>query len=224
MPSENQLAQQITHELSQKGFSNMQHVIDAMGKIQTIANTVNTHHQDPDFWRREDDLSSLYMIGPVTHVLLSIPRLNLESGSYHVDTSEILREILRLSMLILLAALKRMYFFTSDDFELKFLSTKFSRLLLMDDLNTFLYQEETLCRLLLWATFTVAALRPVPEARTLCVTEIRRCMGFLGMESATHAFQSVRNIAWIDVVGGTSSENDSLYNAIDDVTPHPKEA
>jgi hypothetical protein len=204
----------------EKDCVTMQPIIDALDRIRYIADTVNTHHQDPEFWRREDDLSPLQMIGPVTHTLLYMPRLDPKVDGIH--STVIFCEVARLSMLILLAALKRIYSFFLDDIELTTLTAKFSSFLSIYRRNLSLYQHDdnALHRLQLWAILTVAALQPF-ASRWLYVTEIRRCMSYLDIKSATNAFQLSRDIAWIDVIGGTDMENESLMNAIDNATPPP---
>lgn len=196
----------------------MQPIIGALESIRDIADAVNTHYQEPEFWRREDDLSPLHMIGPVTHTLLSVPRVNLKADD--IDPTELFREMARLAMLIFLAALKRIYSFFLDDIEFTTLTAKFSSVLSIYRQNYSLYHDDALQHLQLWAILTVAALQPFAD-RTFYVTEIRRCMNYLGIKSATDAFRLSRDIAWIDVIGGTDVENESLMNAIDNETPPP---
>ncbi|OKL59523.1 hypothetical protein UA08_05419 [Talaromyces atroroseus] len=210
------LLQQIERVLFNQKF-----ILNCLCKVQGIANIINNHYQNPDFWRREDDLSPLYMLGPITHELLSMHRLDVEcdyDSEVVFDSTQISREILRLSMLILLAALKTMYSFIVDESEeLNILSTKFSRLLTLDRSRPSLLNKDGILHTLqlqLWAMLTVATLQPLSASRTLYVTEIRKCMNLLGMVSATDAFQLARDIAWIDVVAGTTLGNEPLINAI----------
>lgn len=213
----------LMHQIKYELFS-QESIVHALGKVQDIANIVNIYYRTPDFWRREDDLNPIYMIGPITHELLSIPRLDVEGDydyQFSFDSPEVSREMLRLSMLILLAALKRMYSFITDESgELNILSTKFSEILILNRSNFSSNQDEILhtLQLQLWAILTVAVLQPFSGSRMLYVTEIRRCMSLLGMVSATDSFKLARDIAWIDVVGGTNLENESLINEINNAT------
>ncbi|QGA20842.1 hypothetical protein EYB26_008552 [Talaromyces marneffei] len=211
--------EQIICKLIHKDYTPMQPILDALDRIREIADAINTHYQEPEFWRREDDLSPLQSIGPVTHALLSIPRLDAVTNDV-VDPTELSREMVRLSMLILLAALKRMYSFFLDETEFTTLTAKFLSVLSLYRQNSSLYHDDGLMHLELWAILTVAALQPFAN-RWLYVTEIRRYMSYLDIQFATDAFQLSRDIAWIDVIGGTDMENESLINAIDNVTPPP---
>lgn len=219
LPVRTPLLERITCGLVEKNCVAMQCIIDALDRIGYIAEVVNGHYQEPEFWRREDDLSPLHMIGPVTHTLLSVARVNSKVDD--VDATELIREMARLAMLIVLAALKRMYSFFLDEIEFTTLTAKFSSVLSMYRQNHLIYQhDDSLHRLQLWAILTVAALQPFAD-RTLYVTEIRKCMSYLDTKSASDAFQLSRNIAWINVIGGTDMENQSLMNAIDNATPPP---
>lgn len=206
-------------KLVEKDCVAMQPIIGALDRITYIAETVNTHYREPEFWRREDDLSPLHMIGPVTHTLLSVSRVNLKGED--IKPTELLRETARLAMLILLAALKRVYSFFLDEIEFTTLTAKFSSVLSIYRQNISLYEhDDSLHRIQLWALLTVAALQPFAD-RTPYVSEIRKCMSYLDIKSASDALQLSRDIAWIDVIGGTDMENESLMKAIDNATPHP---
>jgi hypothetical protein len=218
-PVRTPLLEQIMCKLMKQDCVAMQPILNSLDRIRVLADTVNTHYQEPEFWRQEDDLSPLHMIGPVTHTLLSVPRVNPEADD--VDPTELFREMARLAMLFLLAALKRMYSFFLDEIEFTTLTAKFGSVLLICQQDHSIYQHDgSFYRLKLWALLTVAALQQFAD-RALYVTEIRRCMSYLDIESATDAFQLSREIAWIDVIGGTDTENGSLMNAIDNATPPP---
>lgn len=211
------LLEQIMLRLGEGDSVTKELIIDALNGIRYIADTVNTNQQEPGFWRGEDDLSPLHMIGPITHTLLSIPRINPKDN---VSVTGLVCEMARLAMLILLAALKRMYSFFLNEIEFTTLTAKFSSVLSKYRQTLSLSQHEGyLNHLKLWAMLTVAALQPFMD-RTLYVTEIRKCMHCLDIKSATNAIGLSRDIAWIDVVGGTESENKSLVKEIDNAKPH----
>ncbi|KAF3399068.1 hypothetical protein DPV78_007158 [Talaromyces pinophilus] len=219
LPARTPLLGQTMCKLMEKDCVGMQHIISALDRIRYIAEVVNDHYREPEFWRREDDLSPLHMIGPVTHTLLSVPRVNSKADDH--NPTELLREMARLAMLILLAALKRMYSFFLDEIEFTTLTAKFCSVLLIYRQNPLIYQHnDSMHRLQLWALLTVASLQPFAD-RTLHVTEIRRCMSYLDMRSATDAFQLSHEIVWIDIIGGTNTENGSLMNAINNATLPP---
>ncbi|EED17110.1 hypothetical protein TSTA_021670 [Talaromyces stipitatus ATCC 10500] len=214
LPGRTPLLEHIICKLMHENNAAMCPVINALDRIKVIADIVNARHHEPEFWRREDDLSPLHTIGPVAHILLSTPRLDLQTDGT-IDSAKLFCEMTRLCMLILLAALKRLYSFALDEIELTTLTAKFSLVLSIYWRSPSLYQpDDALQSLQLWSILIVAALQPFVD-RTLYVAEIRRCMHHMGIQSATDALQRSRDIAWVDVVCGMGAENETLLTAID---------
>lgn len=216
LPVRTPLLEQIICKLMEHDYAPINRIADALNRIRLIADTVNAHYQEPEFWRREDDLSPLYMIGPVTHTLLCVPRVDPKADD--INSTELLCEMVRLAMLILLAALKRMYSFSLDEIELTTLTAKFSSVLWTYCQNSSLQRNDSLHRLQLWALLTVATLQPFMH-RVLFVSEIRRCMSYLDIKHASDAFQLSRDIAWLEIIGGTDMENKPFMMAIDNAKP-----
>lgn len=183
---------------------------DAFQHISSLAHIINTNSRNSDFRVQEDDMTPLHLMLPVLHILLSMPRL--ETNFQHVDAIVYLREMTRLAMLVLLAAIKRAYSFTFA--ELDPLEERFSNLLFTfsSSLGTFFPNLQ------FWAVLTVAALRPQSKNRMLYVTQIRKQMNLLGIDSANAALETAKAMIWIDAVAGETLDQ-SLSHAIDGTLP-----
>ncbi|CAL5874562.1 uncharacterized protein PFLUO_LOCUS8858 [Penicillium psychrofluorescens] len=96
----------------------------AINRLAAVSDFVNAYYHRPRFWKQEDDLSSLSMLGPATHILLSLPRFDASDNS---NCFEFVHEMTRLALLILLAGLKRAYALAAA--EMGLLQSKLSRLL-----------------------------------------------------------------------------------------------
>jgi hypothetical protein len=187
-------------------------VAEALERLGLVAHFVNKVSRGSSQWQNEDDMTPLYLVGSATHILLSMPRLN--PSNENISPVELLRELTRLAMLILLENLKRAYHFTSN--EPYFLEAKFSDLLLTYP-NTC---GDVLPHLQLWAVTTVATVQPQSASQALYTTRIASLMSLLGIESAKAAFGMVKNIIWIESIAGEL--NQSLVHAIDGIRPWSK--
>ncbi|QKX60564.1 uncharacterized protein TRUGW13939_07709 [Talaromyces rugulosus] len=169
-------------------------VAEALERLALVAHFANKVSRSGSQWQKEDDMTPLYLVGSATHILLSMPRLN--PSNKNISSVELLRELTRLAMLILLANLKRAYHFTSN--EPCFLEAKLSDLLLTYP-NTF---GDVLPHLQLWAVMTVATLQPKSASQGLYTTRIASLMSLLGIKSAKAAFGMAKNIIWIESIAG----------------------
>lgn len=198
--------------IQQLQTSNLASVAEALEKIALIAHFVNSISNSGSQWQKEDDMTPLYLVGSATHVLLSMPRIN--PSNENISPVELLRELTRLAMLILLAKVKRAYHFTSH--EPCFLETKFSDLLLT-------YPNacgEVLPHLQLWAVMTVATLQPQSASQVLYTTHIDNLMSLMRIESTKEAFEMAKNIIWIESIAG--EPNQYFVDTIDQIPPdHP---
>jgi hypothetical protein len=79
-----------------------------------VADFVNDNAHRPQFWKHENDLSAIKLIGPATHFLLSMPSLSAPTLNDSIDSVGLLKEMVRLVLLILLAGLKG-FSLTSDE-------------------------------------------------------------------------------------------------------------
>lgn len=190
--------------------SDLASVAEALERLALIAHYANYASNSGNQWQKENDMTPLYLVGSATHILLSMPRLNPSNKT--ISSSEFLRELTRLAILILLEKLKRAYHFTSN--ELFFFEAKFSNLLLT-------YPNacgDVLPHLQLWAIMTVATLQPQSASQALYATHIFSLMGLLGIGSAKSAFEMAKNIIWIQSIAGEHPKQ-SFVHTIDGIPP-----
>lgn len=202
----NPLLSQILEQLIQSSVE-MAPLADAFQHLSSLAHIINTNAKNSNFWVKEDDMTPLHLLGPVLHILLSMPRP--EINIQNINAIIYLREMARLTMLILLAKIKQAYSFTST--ELDRLEQSFSNLLFnySSSFMTFFSGIQ------LWAVLTVAALRPQSRNRMFYVMQIRRQMKILSIDSAISALETAKAIIWVDAVASETLDQ-SLSHAIDE--------
>lgn len=162
----------------------------ALERAAYVASFVNKNAHQPQF--RKDGASATKLIGPVTHFLLSMPRLPDFTQDGNRYSELLLREMIRLALLILLAGLKRAFSLISD--ELGQLQERFSILLLLET-NTYpLFPE-----LSLWAIVVVASLNQGPS-REFQIAEIRRAMRHMNILTSEAAIEVAKNVIWIEAL------------------------
>jgi hypothetical protein len=182
----------------------------AINRIAAVSDFVNAYYHRPRFWKQEDDLSPLSMLGPATHILLSLPRFDASDNS---NCFEFIHEMTRLALLILLAGLKRAYALAAA--EMGLLQSKFSRLLRGDGAGNSL---SILPSLQVWTLVTAALLQTPGPERSLYVQEISRRMSALHLADGSATIDLTRQVVWIKVLGQPDtvkalvSEIDTAYS------------
>jgi hypothetical protein len=171
--------------------SDFESLATLLRRVRVLAEYINNRYSEPGFWKAEDDMSPLQVLAPITHELLSMPRAD-ELAS---DGFEILREIIRLALLILLCGLKAIYGFSAV--EMPTLQNKFVRLVEYTKVN---YQSFALRRLQLWALVTVAMLQPREPGRDLLIRKIFACMRSVNLPDGQSGIKSVQGILWIEII------------------------
>ncbi|KAJ5573435.1 uncharacterized protein N7459_007862 [Penicillium hispanicum] len=181
----------------------------AFDRVLVISDFVNAHFTRPQFWRQEDDLGSPSMLGPATHMLLSLPRFDTsDTGSF-----EFAHELTRLALLIVLAGLKRAYGLAAA--EMGFLQRKLYHLIQGSGSSKELF---LLPNLQLWSLLTVA-LFEAPTERNLYIGEISRRMPTARLHNGTSVVELARGIMWIEpladrhTIETLSSEIDLVFSA-----------
>jgi hypothetical protein len=152
---------------------------------------VNTHFDQPGFWRTEDDLTPLQMLGPISNQLLSLSRCDYSTAGPH----ELVREMTRLALLILIAELKSTYGMSAHESLL--LQTKFYQLLQFTETDAVLV---CLPQIQLWAIFMVTLLQMPGAKRNWYVKLICLRIAALDIRDGTAAMDNARGIAWVEVV------------------------
>lgn len=165
-------------------------LISVLQKMDLLADFVNANYQNPRFWKTEDDLTSLQMLGPVTHELLAMPRYERTT----LDPMEIVCEMTRLVLLILLAGLKAKYGFLAV--EAVVLQRKFTLLLERTAIHNI---SLPLSQVQMWALLTVAMLQPAGQMREFYLKEIIQRMFTMDIVDSASAIGLCREILWIEI-------------------------
>lgn len=163
----------------------------ALDRVAAISDFVNAHCHQPEFWKQENDLTSLTMLGPATHILLSMPRFDTSD----TNCFEFVHEMTRLTLLILLAGLKREYELVAAEMEL--LQCKLCHLLQGKTIDqcSFLLPE-----LQIWALVTAALLQTPGPERNLYFKELSRRMTARNLPDGASVIEIARNIIWIEAL------------------------
>lgn len=186
----------------------MQYLSVTLRRARALTGFINDSSSQPGFWKAEDDLSSLQALGPLTHDLLKMPRADHPSP----NGFEIVREMTRLALLVLLSGLKARYGFSAV--EMSTLQHKFIGLVRYTIMG---HGDLPFQRLQLWALVTTAMLQPVDRDRSLLVQEIFSRMIFLNLTDGQSVVNTVRDIIWMEVVAQDNIESliydiDTLYS------------
>ena len=88
-------------------------ILQALFGMAKLANTFNSYDRSADFWR--DSIGAFRIMAPQMHCLLSLPRLLIELDAALLSSEIILAEMIRLTCLLLLAALKERLGFGSPE-------------------------------------------------------------------------------------------------------------
>lgn len=167
-------------------------VAEALIQAASMANYLNLRHTEPEFCR--GGLGSTKLIGPVAHFVLSMPRLvyPYEDGcASNLFQASTLQEMVRLTLLMLLAVTKKSIFLICD--ELNPLMENFTALLPL------IRRVEMFPELRIWAIAVFGCVSGT-EALSLVLAEIRRGMVNLHLEDGEDAISAARAIVWIDVM------------------------
>ena len=180
-------------------------VLDILKQSAAISEFVNTHFDQPEFWRTEADLTPLQMLGPIMHQLLSLARCEYLTAS----PLEIVREMTRLSLLILIAELKSIYGMSAP--ETLLLNTKIYQLLQSIEAR---HELVILPKLQLWAIVTAALFQKSEVKLKSYVKLISSRMAVMEILDGNAAVEFARGIVWIDVVASQATVH-NLISKID---------
>lgn len=176
-------------ELTQVG-DDSGNLVSALEEVAAVCHFVNLHSLQPGFWRQENDLSSLWILGPATHLLLSMTRFE----DFNPSCFQFVHEMVRLSLLILLAGLKQFYELAAPEMDL--LQGKLYNLLKQgspEKTDFYLFPK-----LQTWALAT-ASLFQAPGSRMDAYTkEISRRMPACEFPNGASVLNYTSNILWIE--------------------------
>lgn len=190
-------------------------------------------HQPPGYWKNEDSILAIKLFGPVTHFLLSMNRPvyltpttsrstkkeppSSDDGN-EVNTAksaELTKEMIRLSILIMLATIK------NDKFQLAareatFLREKLS--VVIDCLRDIQSASTSLWKVQLWALVIVSLVEmsdPISvPGEAGYINDICRLMELLCMMTGREAVGLVKDILWVNSIWDSVTVDD-LVSQID---------
>lgn len=169
----------------------------ALERIAAVCNFVDAHSHQPAFWRQEEDLSPLTMLGPPTYLLLSLPRFVSSSAS----CPQYVHEMARLALLIFLAGLKITYGLAAPEMDL--LQDKICRLIQGDNMHL-----ENHCffpRLQNWAIVIAILCQTSGAQKTTYTKAIAHRMSTNGYKNGAAVLEDARSILWVDCLASSLS-------------------
>jgi len=161
----------------------------ALEEASHVAEVVNHQIKTSEFWN--SGMNGAKLIGPLSHQLLSLPRVSESILYLATCRHEALREMVRLTLLIVLARLKLV--FTQIAFELRPLENRFTR--------TFAYgtsRHDGFPELQLWALAIVGSSAAQGPSRDLYKSRICGIAGSMGIKGGATAFLLVKDIFLLD--------------------------
>lgn len=179
-------------------------LVGVLGKIAALAEFINIHSsREPGFWKSEDDMRPLQLLGPVTHELLSMPR----ADSSTLGGFDAIREMARLAMLILLAWVKTKYGMSAP--EMDYLQKKLSTLVSVS------VNKQTVLPLpvlQLWCLVIAVLSDPSGASRRMYVQEISLCMADINIQDGTGAVAAARDVIWIEDLASADAISSLIFD------------
>ncbi|OQV01780.1 Fungal specific transcription factor domain-containing protein [Cladophialophora immunda] len=160
----------------------------ALEKGAQLAAFVNENGGDPSFWK--DGARAAKRITPVLHFVLSLRRLTDTDSPSDISSEAVLRELVRLALLILVASVKQAFSLIAD--ELTILLQRFSALV-----STAPFIGACFPELSLWAIIMVASLR-LNQYNGLHAGATVNVMRAMRIKSGKAAVDVAKGLIWID--------------------------
>ncbi|OAP63314.1 hypothetical protein AYL99_02541 [Fonsecaea erecta] len=160
----------------------------ALEKAAQLAAFVNVDRGNPLFWKA--GATAANRITPVLHFLLSLRRPTDEDSYSYPFSEVILREVVRLALLILVASVKQAFSLIAD--ELAILQQRFSALVPMAPCIDTSFPE-----LSLWAIIMVHSM-PSNQSHKLDARATVDLMRAMGISSGKSAINVAKDLIWID--------------------------
>lgn len=176
----------LVSRLRRKESADLELTATALEKAACLATHVNDNWDNPPFWK--DSKRASMLIGPLAHFLLSLPRLPVALPGGTLPPEVVLREMVRLALLIILARLKPAFNLVSH--EMENLQEQFSRLVASG-----IYGDFPEVRL--WALIAVASLGEA-RSRQRYLPEIYPLIDSLTLVTGETAIENAKAIFWID--------------------------
>ncbi|KAK5048052.1 hypothetical protein LTR84_006242 [Exophiala bonariae] len=158
-----------------------------------VADIANSHAEEPLFWN--NGINGTRLIGPLSHQLLSLPRVSETIPTFSNYRDEALREMTRLALLVVLARLKLAFIRIAD--ELVPLQERFARMFL----HTCSPYDE-FSDLQLWALGIVGSMASQGPTRNLYLSQVHKWAALMQIKCGAKAFHLIRQINLIDDMMG----------------------
>lgn len=170
-------------------YPDLEPAVHGLGMMISAADRVNNEGKSLAFWH--DETLAIHLIGPVTHHLLSMPRL--PQKHHRASCTVVLAEEIRLACLVLLSAVKARFSLNTSD-----LGPLQEKLRLLPDWDVG-QMDTPLARLHLWAmiTWNLSVQGSVDNGTAI---RICRTMHALGISNCRAAVDSAKELAWIDAI------------------------
>ncbi|PLB52209.1 hypothetical protein P170DRAFT_423105 [Aspergillus steynii IBT 23096] len=208
------------------------HVDTAFEKLAVTVKHLNDNaHQPPGYWKNEENTISIKLFGPVTHYLLSMdrpvyppktqpsikdePSSDDDKGVNAAKSAEFTREMIRLSILIMLATIKNNMFQLAAR-EAMFLREKLSKVI--DYLRGIRSASTSLWKVQLWSLVIVSLVEmsdPISvPGEAGYVDDICRLMELLCIMTGCEAVGLVKDMLWVESIWDAVTVDD-LVSQID---------
>ncbi|KAJ9610418.1 hypothetical protein H2200_005195 [Cladophialophora chaetospira] len=181
--------QRLVLRLSHRSYAYAQ-IATALEASARLADCVNENAHNAEFWK--DAATTAKLMTPITHLLLSMPRLSDCNAASSEYPGLLHAELSRLAMLMLLARLKQAFSLISE--ETRALGNHYSTLI-----HTAPCFDDRFSELALWAHITVAIVEQA-QSRKMHVDAISMMMKTLGIQNSGEAIQRAKRLVWIDVL------------------------
>ncbi|KAJ5112876.1 hypothetical protein N7456_001410 [Penicillium angulare] len=197
------LLAQMIEELGQ-GSDESGELVLALDEVATVCQFVNLYFRRAGFWRQENDLSSLQVLGPATYLLLSMSRFESTNPSCFL----FVHEMMRVALLILLAGLKQAYELAAPEMDL--FQSKLYALVTTGTLqegNFYL-----LPRLQIWALVTASLFQVSEHQINTYAKEIHKRIPACGFHDGASVLKHSGNILWIERLADTTVLEGLAFN------------
>jgi len=184
-------------------FPRLTDISTALSSLAKLASYVNKSASNPLIWK--DEMFVAHRIYPVAHEILSLTRYTIPAEQKSSTQGIVLREVIRLSLLLVTGIMKRECGVYPDGIVQN--SGRVSKLLKMYPMDWSAFME-----LRLWA-LVILALVEENDERAWCLTEIAWTMKELNLYLWYQALEVLKGIIWVEE--GMTSRSESLRQEIE---------
>lgn len=167
----------------------------ALEQTALVADHLNRNGHKAQFWKNR--IEATIVLGPAAHYALSVPRLGSEGFPGHHTGHDVLCEMVRLALLMLIAGMKKAFSLVAG--EMTAFQQKF------DDLLPLTTEALDICpELGLWCMIVVACTRSPVLPHSL-IMNVQEAMARMSIDTATQAIEVASSIIWVDAVMATGA-------------------